>query len=155
MNIDNHTYVSTYIHTYILCTSMNRIRHSEQDDSCRIRKDETEFFVTDKSIARSPHIQPVLSSAVSYPHYLLLQYLLLPVEASPPGPIALSLLPLSVEYVHPTVEKTEEKIRSTTHTDMHTDRKGRARIHATAQQAMGISDMFPRDTNHHQVETID
>ena len=109
MNIDNHTYVSTYIHTYILCTSMNRIRHSEQDDSCRTRKDETEFFVTDKSIARSPHIQPVLSSAVSYPPGLLLQYLLRPAKASPPGPIALPLLPLSVEYVHVPVEKTEDR----------------------------------------------
>ena len=134
---------------------MNRIRHSEQDDSCRTTKDETEFFVTDKSIARSPHIQPVLSSAVSYPPGLLTQYLLRPAEASPPGPIALPMLPLSAEYVHSTVEKTEEKIRSATHTDIHRDRKGRARIHATAQQAMGISDMFPRDINHHQVETID
>ena len=78
---------------------------------------------------RSPgrHTQPVLSSAVSYPPWLLTQYLLRPAEASPPGPIALSLLPLSVEYVHSAVEKTEEKIRSATHTDIHRDRKGRAR----------------------------
>jgi hypothetical protein len=69
--------------------------------------------------------------------------MLRPAEASPPGPIALSLLPLSVEFVHIPVEKTEDKIRSTTHTDIHRDRKGRARIHKTAQEAMGMSDLPP------------
>jgi hypothetical protein len=67
----------------------------------------------------------------------------------------LYLLPLSVEYVHIPVKKIEEKIKSATHTDIHRDRKGRARIHATAQEAMGISDIFPRDIYHHKVETID
>ncbi len=145
-------YIHTYIHTiykyeYDIANKMILVAQEKTKRNSSSQKNRS---------PGSPHTQPVQSSAVKYPPGLLTQYLLRPAEASPPGPIALSLLPLSVEYIHNPVEKTEEKIRSATHTDTHRDRKGRAGIHATAQEAMGISDMmFPKDINHHQVKTID